>query len=139
MTRFVIRLAVLPFEVLIGFLAVISAGLALIHYGNIGADALTLLLPHRLVLATNVLYLAAGLGVICGVGFGRADVEIAGLIGVASGVVVRSVVLIGLAGLTSTIATSLLFNSTVLVACVVRIWTLILGDTIARVRPERHE
>lgn len=125
MRTFLRRLNVLPFEVLIAQLVVVSGGLALFHVGGIGQDVLSTLLPGWLTTTLNALYLLTGLAMFVGIGMGRSDIEVAGLIGVASGAVIRGLALAWFAwdapGVRSLILVGFIFDVFIVVACAIRL------------------
>lgn len=144
MTAALRRFTVLPFEVLIGALVIVSGGLALIHVGGIGQDVLSLTLPGWLTTTLNVVYVASGLAILAGIGSARADFEAAGLIGVASGAVIRGLALVWFTwdrpDVRSLIVVGLIFDVMIVIACAIRIRHLAQRKTIvlAEVLPERR-
>jgi len=127
MRAFFRRQSVLPFEALIAFLAVVSGGLALLHVGGLGADALSVQLPSWLVTLVQTFYLVSGLALFAGLGLGRRDVEGFGLIALAAVVVIRSVGLYAFVGWEALVVVSYLFNIAILLTCAVRFHTLTKG------------
>lgn len=130
MRAFFGRWSVLPFEMLIAGLVVVSGGLALLHVGGLGKDALSVQLPSWLNIATNAVYVLSGLSMLAGVGLGRGDVEAFGLAGIAAGVVARSVALLWFIWVPAMVGVPLIFNGMVVVACAVRLASLIHRKTL---------
>lgn len=126
------HLRTLPFEALIGALAFVSGGLALLHYGGIGADVLTRALPAWLTTTSSALYLLSGASLIGGLFTGHRNVEAFGLIVIVASVIVRSIALFAVLGLSSLVITSYIFNAIVVWACAERLVTIIRGVVILR-------
>jgi hypothetical protein len=122
------RQTVVPFECLIGALAFVSGLFHLFGIGSVGQDPLTLLLPDWLAFSTDVSYAIAGLAILFGVGLSRGDIEAFGIILVATGIVVRSIALIDLAGFTESVRVAVLFNVMILFTCCVRVWMIVRGQ-----------
>lgn len=118
---FLRRLAVLPFEVLIAGLVIVSGSLALLHIGGLGQDALSVQLPDWLNVASNLTYLLAGLAMFSGIGLARGDIEAAGLVGISAGVIIRAVALVWFVGWSGLIIVTVSFNMMVVIACGVRL------------------
>lgn len=125
MSRFVRRLAILPFEVLIAGLVIVSGSLALVHVGGIGQDVLSLQLPSWLTSILNVLYLASGLGMLLGIAWNLSYAEASGLMGVASGAVIRGLALVWFAWdrpeVRASVVVGLVFDAMIVVACAIRL------------------
>lgn len=123
-------LRLLSFEALIGALAFVSGGLALLHYGGIGADVLSMALPGWLTTTSSALYLLAGAALIAGLVTGRRNVEAFGLVVIVASVVVRSIALFAVLGLSSLVVTSYIFNTVVVWACIERLLIILRGAVI---------
>lgn len=139
---FLRKLMVLPFEVLIAGFVVVSGALALLHIGGIGQDALSVQLPSWLAHTTNALYVLSGLAIVSGIGFARGDYEAAGLVGIASGAVIRGLALVWFVGWIAPIVVTLVFDAMIVAACGTRLVhivghkTVVLAELVER--PDRR-
>jgi hypothetical protein len=132
------RFAILPFESLIGMLAVLTGGLGLFHIGGVGTDVLSVLLPVWLRVTVQVIYLTAGLAMLTGLGVDRPDLEGFGLVTLAASTIIRTIALIKVVGLTPPVITAAAFNILLIWACVARMLSLSRREAIIRtaIQPE---
>lgn len=131
MSGFWKRLAVVPFEALIGGLAMFSGTVALLGIGT-SVDSLTLLLPEWLVQALNVEYILSGVALLLGLGYAKAGVEALGLILLGAAVTVRGVAVVQAAGIDWSVAALLALYFMIDLACVARLATLRRGDVLLK-------
>jgi hypothetical protein len=123
------RLGVTPWATVIGALVFFSGVLGLLNVA-VERDPLALALPTWLLAVTQILYAVSGLAMLVGIGFGRADVEAAGLIGVGFGITSRAVAFVAILGLTPAVAVTLWFSAWVIWACAWSLWRLFRGDVV---------
>jgi hypothetical protein len=124
------RLGTLPFEAAIGFLVIVSGIAGLFRFGV--TDPLAKLLPTWENVTFDVVYLAAGLGIVVGLSRARARSEGGGLILLGAAVVVRAVVYLVAIGLDAKLIVSLVFDVVILWASIRRLRSLIRGEVIVK-------
>jgi hypothetical protein len=132
--RFTRRLQHAAFEALIGGLAIVNATASLAQSGAVTANAYDQVLPHWTATLFQLGYLLAGLLLIAGLGIGRADVEAAGLIIIATSQVSRGIVNVALLGW-SIAAVSLAFAVLVVAVCWTRLHQLITAQATPKDGP----
>jgi hypothetical protein len=127
-------LDITPFEAAIAAVAVAGGIAGIMHFGVI--DPLSKVLPGWLVAVFGALYLVSGLCLIVGLVKRSFQVEAAGLVFLATSLVVREIVYIAYLGAHADALVSSTFYAAFLFACWARLKTLLRGETLIRTRVE---
>lgn len=125
-----------PGAVALAFIALYAGIAGLLHIGT-ATDALTTLLPGWLTIALNCIYTFAGIAMIAGMGRRRGNIEAAGWIMLAASVIVRTIAVLTVAGLSVQVVSLLVLYAGFLAAAVVRIAQIVRGDDIVVVHVGR--
>lgn len=134
MRAFFRRWSILPFDVLIGQLVVLTGVLGFLRVGGVQQDALSLLLNPGLLAVIQVMYASAGVLQLLGIGLGKAEIEGPGLAFLLAGASIRALAVmtfVPTVGL-STVAVAFTFQLLAIIAAVVRLRTLLRGERVYR-------
>jgi hypothetical protein len=125
------RLTYAPFESMIAGLAIASSTVGIVKGSALTGDPLYKLLPNWAALMFLLAYMLSGIFLLLGLGFLRADIESAGLVIIGTAQIVRATATIYLLDLVNVII-PVIFAALILMACGVRIWTLIHAPRLER-------
>jgi hypothetical protein len=114
---------VVPFETCFAFFCVYSGIAALLNFGII-ADTFQSVIGEHLAAFFNIGFVFSGLALYFGVGLRRRDLEMCGLITIATSLVVRSIAIVWLLGFNPLIINTYISNFAFILACVIRGMTL---------------
>lgn len=128
------RVNTLPFETLLALLAVFSCIFGLLHVTS-STNTLDAALGEPLTVAFEIGYGVAGLLMLAGLGFGKGNLEAAGLIMLGSNGLVRFLALWAVVGFTSGVAMALFFYLLIVGACVARLRSILNREVIVRAKP----
>jgi len=131
MRAFLGRIATLPFESFIAVLALQSGLVGLFRIGS-SATVLDAVLGVSLAHVFQVGYAVSGLLMLVGVGLGRADSEGFGLMLLSTSVVIRTIALVYLLGITEDVAPALLTASFTVLFSGLRLRSLLHHEVIIR-------
>jgi hypothetical protein len=131
--EFLRRLGVVPFETAIGWVILVSGLVHLLHVQE-PSDPLTLLLPEWLTIALSLAYALTGLCIILGIGFGRRDIEGAGLTLLIAASSIRLAAVFNAAGFVVEVYTAIVYYTVLLLAASARLGSLIRREVVIRVR-----
>lgn len=134
MRDFLRRLATIPFESLFGVFAVYAGVAGLLHVGT-SSDALDFIIGRPLTTGLQVMYLASGVLMLFGLGYGKAKLEMPGLVFLATSVLIRGIAIQVLVGITADTIGVLVLYFVVLIACAVRLAHLWDGQVVVLIKP----
>jgi len=135
--REVQRLNTLPFESAFGFLALYAGVAGLLDIGTI--DPINELLGSFLVAAFQTAFAAAGLLILVGIARSFGTVEALGVGLLAVNLVVRGIAVLAVAGLSLATGGVVVLYAGLVVACGVRLSSILRADVIARVKQNEVE
>lgn len=127
--RFLVSAFSRPGAVALAMVALYAGVAGLFHIGA-STDALAALMPMWLSFALNLIYAAAGIAMLVGMGRQRGNIEAAGWILLAASVLVRAIAIVVVAGLTPSVLGLLVLYVGFLSAAIVRIVQIVRGDAI---------
>jgi hypothetical protein len=131
---FLRRLATIPFESLFAIFAVYAGVAGLLHVGT-SSDALDAVIGNTITTYLQVMYLASGVLMLLGLGFGKSKFEMPGLVFLATSVIVRGIAVTALVGITADTVGLLVLYFVILVACGVRLAHLLKGQVVVLIKP----
>lgn len=129
MIRFLSSAFTRPGATALAMIALYAGVAGMFHIGT-GTDALNMLLPDWLVDCFNIVYTLAGLGLLCGMGLRKGNLEAAGWILLAVSVLVRGTVVVIVGGLSVPVLGLLVLYAAFFAAAVVRLVQIFRGQAI---------
>lgn len=128
------RQIVAPFETTFAFICIYSGAVALMGYSR-PADLFRESLGTNLADIYNVIYLFAGLSLFVGIGLSRINIEAVGLIIVSMSLVVRTIVVLYMGGITQSQINMMVFAIAFVFACGIRLWSLTRYQWVVQPKP----
>jgi PAS domain S-box-containing protein len=126
------RLALTPFEAVIGFYCLYSGLAGILNFG-LPNDIFRQTIGTFTAFIFHIIYLLAGAAAFFGIGLDRRNVEAAGWISVISSILARQLVIAITVGLNPMVFNGYIYATAIIIACLVRLHRLLVQPTIPTV------